>query len=130
MYYTALCVSGQYYSVLNEECRNCPENSEGMESGLSECPCVERYYRASGEEDLPCTRKFIILIHAKCVGNIHARSGLAGPVLAQPLSSAKSIINFLEWQYYKHAHCYSRLIIAPWGFLYLMSSHQLKLPRK
>ena len=57
MYYTALCVSGQYYSVLNEECHDCPENSEGMESGLSECPCVEGYYRASGEEDLPCTRE-------------------------------------------------------------------------
>ena len=57
MYYTALCVSGQYYSVLNEECRDCPENSEGMEFGLSVCPCVEGYYRASGEEDLPCTRE-------------------------------------------------------------------------
>ena len=64
MYYTALCVSGLYYSVLNEECRDCPENSEGMESGLAECPCVEGYFRASGEEDLPCTRKFITLIHA------------------------------------------------------------------
>ena len=52
-----LCVAGQYYSVLNEECRDCPENSEGMESGLIECPCVEGYYRASGEEDLPCTRE-------------------------------------------------------------------------
>ena len=57
MYYTVLCVSGQYYSVLNEECRDCPENSEGMESGLIECPCEEGYYRASGEEDLPCTRE-------------------------------------------------------------------------
>ena len=57
MYYTALCVSGLYYSVLNEECRDCPGNSEGMHSGLSECPCVEGYYRASGEEDLPCTRE-------------------------------------------------------------------------
>ena len=70
MYYTALCVSGQYYSVSNKECRNCPENSEGMESGLIECPCVEGYYRASGEEDMLCTRELHAL-SAEEVGSGH-----------------------------------------------------------
>ena len=45
--------------MLNEECRDCPENSESMESGLIECPCVEGYYRAVKERDFPCTRKML-----------------------------------------------------------------------
>ena len=77
MYYTALCVSGQYYSVLNEECRDCPENSEGIESGLIECPCVEGYYRASGEEDLPCTRE----LHALSVSPVHIYHTLSASLL-------------------------------------------------
>ena len=46
-----------YFSVAFQECRVCPENSEGTMAGLSECPCVEGYYRLSGEENLPCTRE-------------------------------------------------------------------------
>ena len=40
-----------------DECRVCPANSVGGVSGLSRCPCVMRYYRADGEEDLACTRE-------------------------------------------------------------------------
>ena len=47
-----------YFSVAFLGCRVCPENSmSSMAAVLSECPCVEGYYRASGEEDLPCTGK-------------------------------------------------------------------------
>ena len=35
----------------------CPENSNGTMAGLSVCPCVEGYYRAMEEEDIPCTRE-------------------------------------------------------------------------
>ena len=49
-----------YFSVAFQECRVCPENSEGTMAGLSECPCVEGYYRLSGEEDFPCTRELCI----------------------------------------------------------------------
>ena len=51
------CMAGTYLSMTYGECRNCPENSVGVEPGLAVCPCVEGYYRAPGEEDLPCTRK-------------------------------------------------------------------------
>ena len=46
-----------YFSIAFQECRVCPENSEGTMAGLSACPCVEGYYRASREEDLPCSGK-------------------------------------------------------------------------
>ena len=46
-----------YFSVALQECRVCPENSMSSMAGVSECPCVEGYYRASREEDLPCTGK-------------------------------------------------------------------------
>ena len=53
----ALCGSGMYYSIAARNCLVCPDNSIGVESGLSECPCEMGYYRAPGEEaDFPCTR--------------------------------------------------------------------------
>ena len=51
------CVAGTYLSMTYGECRNCPENSVGVEPGLVICPCVEGYYRAPGEDDLSCTRE-------------------------------------------------------------------------
>jgi hypothetical protein len=60
----ALCGAGEYYSVTFAECRVCPANSVGEDSGLSVCPCAVGYYRADGEEDLPCTRK---LDHVQCM---------------------------------------------------------------
>ena len=54
------CVAGTYLSMTDSECRNCPENSVGVEPGLAACPCVEGYYRAPGEEDLPCTRELML----------------------------------------------------------------------
>ena len=54
---TALCGSGMYYSVAVGSCLVCPNNSIGVESGLSECPCEMGYYRAPGEEaNFSCTR--------------------------------------------------------------------------
>ena len=32
----------------------CPNNSNSTQSGLSECPCDEGYYRTPQEVDLPC----------------------------------------------------------------------------
>ncbi len=49
-----------YRSAVFKECRVCPENSESLESGLSACTCDEDYYRAAGEEYLPCTRELFI----------------------------------------------------------------------
>ena len=46
-----------YFSVALQECRVCPENSMSSMAGVSECPCVEGYYRVPGEDDLPCTGK-------------------------------------------------------------------------
>ncbi len=46
-----------YGSAVFKECRVCPQNRE---SGLSACTCDEDYYRAAGEEDLPCTRELFI----------------------------------------------------------------------
>ena len=54
------CMAGSYLSMTYGECRDCPENSVGVEPGLVVCPCVEGYYRAPGEEDLPCTRELLI----------------------------------------------------------------------
>ena len=50
-----------YFSVAFQECHVCPENSMSSMAGMLECPCVEGYYRASREEDLPCTGKIAIL---------------------------------------------------------------------
>ena len=58
--YTALCGAGEYYSVTFAECRECPANTVGGDSGLAVCPCAEGYYRADGEEDLPCTREIML----------------------------------------------------------------------
>jgi hypothetical protein len=52
--FLALCRAGEYYSVTFAECRVCPANTVNE---LSECPCAVGYYRASGEEDIPCTRE-------------------------------------------------------------------------
>ncbi len=52
------CPTGMYGSAVFKECLVCPENSESLESGVSACTCDEDYYRAAGEEDLPCTREY------------------------------------------------------------------------
>ena len=59
MLFTA-CVAGTYLSMTYGECRDCPENSVGVEPGLAVCPCVEGYYRAPGEENLSCTRESLL----------------------------------------------------------------------
>ena len=53
------CPAGTYSdSVSNSPCQSCPDNSEATQTGLSECPCVQNYYRASDEgAGEPCTRE-------------------------------------------------------------------------
>ena len=53
------CPVGMYQSVIFQECRDCPGNSMSVESGLSECPCLDGFYRAEGEEELACTGTFV-----------------------------------------------------------------------
>ena len=37
---------------------DCPANSEATQTGLTECPCVQDYYRADYEDpSAACTRK-------------------------------------------------------------------------
>ena len=44
------CPAGTYSdSVSNSPCQSCPDNSEATQTGLSECPCVQNYYRAPDE---------------------------------------------------------------------------------
>ena len=46
-------------SVSNSACQTCPSNSEATQPGLTECPCVQTYYRAPDEKaGDPCTREF------------------------------------------------------------------------
>ena len=61
------CPAGEYFYEPNAECRACPGNSESTVSGLTVCPCVDGYYRAEGEEDRECTRKYVILEKILCL---------------------------------------------------------------
>ena len=54
---STVCDPGFYASAVLESCVRCPNNSNSTQSGLSECPCDEGYYRTPQEVDLPCTRK-------------------------------------------------------------------------
>ena len=49
---------GTYSDVINGPCELCPANSEANVTGLSVCPCIQNYYRATDEEaSVPCTSK-------------------------------------------------------------------------
>ena len=58
-------------------CRSCPANSNSTEQGVTECPCFDGYYRAMGEEDLPCTCVSISKgVHAHTISmHYYRRSG-------------------------------------------------------
>ena len=52
---TAACPRGTYLSPSNGSCSTCPANSVSEKEALTQCTCLEGYYRApQGEEDLPC----------------------------------------------------------------------------
>ena len=54
-----VCPIGTYSSPANRNCSTCPDNSVSTMAGLSQCACIEGYYRAeTGEEDLPCSCKY------------------------------------------------------------------------
>ena len=53
---SAVCDAGMY--VTGGTCFPCPANSNSTQPRLSECACVEGYYRAAGEPpEMECTRK-------------------------------------------------------------------------
>lgn len=55
-----VCPTGRYLSPSTKSCSACPNNSVSNSPGLTQCTCTDGYYRAmTGEEDLPCTCKFI-----------------------------------------------------------------------
>ena len=59
----AVCPIGTYSSPANRNCSTCPNNSFSTMAGLRQCTCIEGYYRAlTGEEDLPCSRKYTIVL--------------------------------------------------------------------
>ena len=60
----ARCPAGTYFSSSNSSCSTCPANSVSEEEGLTQCTCIEGYYRAAQGEDLPCERK---LGHTKLI---------------------------------------------------------------
>ena len=59
-YNNTVCPAGTYSSPSSDSCSVCPANSVSEREGLSQCTCVDGYYRApQGEEDLPCFCKAI-----------------------------------------------------------------------
>ena len=52
--------------VSNGSCEACPANSEATQTGLTECPCIQDYYRATNEgPSVTCTREcetFLVFI--------------------------------------------------------------------
>ena len=49
-YFFTVCPVGTFSdSVSNSACRSCPANSGATHPGLTECPCVQTYYRAPDE---------------------------------------------------------------------------------
>ena len=53
------CPVGTYSEgVSNGSCEACPANSEATQTGLTECPCIQDYYRAPNEgASVACTRE-------------------------------------------------------------------------
>ena len=50
-------------SVGNEECVECPPNSEATQTGLTQCTCVPDYYRATDEgPSVTCTREILYML--------------------------------------------------------------------
>lgn len=56
-----LCQPGTYKpDVGDSPCYSCPKFSQGFDYGLSECRCVQGYFRAPTDpKNMSCTRKFV-----------------------------------------------------------------------
>ena len=52
-----MCIAGTYSSPRYGNCSLCPANSFSDRDGVTECTCNPGYFRAPGEEDLPCRSK-------------------------------------------------------------------------
>ena len=59
MLYSIACVEGEYKFVQgNEECIECPANSNSTGPGATSCECISGYYRTSSENStIQCTGK-------------------------------------------------------------------------
>ena len=59
MLYSIACVEGEYKLVQgNEECIECPANSNSTTPGATSCECISGYYRTSSENStVQCTGK-------------------------------------------------------------------------
>ena len=56
------CDPGMYLAT-NDTCLPCPANSNSTQSGASECPCFEGYYRAAGKPpEMACTSKSFVVV--------------------------------------------------------------------
>ena len=59
-----VCSVGTYSDDINDQCELCPANSEANVTGLSVCPCIQNYYRATDEEaSVPYTSKWLLLTY-------------------------------------------------------------------
>ena len=66
------CMRGEYKSIQgNEDCVECPENSNSTQTGATSCDCVSGYYRASSEN-----------ITVKCTGKLFRRTSTKYAVLS------------------------------------------------
>ena len=56
---TIACMEREYKSIQgNEDCVECPENSNSTQTGATSCDCISGYYRASSENiTVKCTGK-------------------------------------------------------------------------
>ena len=58
------CMRGEYKSIQgNEDCVECPENSNSTQTGATSCDCISGYYRAGSEN-----------VTVKCTGNLIYRT--------------------------------------------------------
>ena len=60
------------------------------------CPCVKSYYRAPGEEDLPCTRKSLEGSMFCLSKNVQQRSSMVGLLSVVIFGITLALISFLK----------------------------------
>ena len=72
-FFHAVCSVGTYSDdISNSPCELCPANSEATVTGLSVCPCIQNYYRATDEEaSVTCTREFEQALLSTCLSNFY-----------------------------------------------------------
>ena len=80
------------------KCQVCPANSVGEDPGLTVCLCAVGYFRASGEEDLPCTREYIDTIFWAPISLQLSSGPPSMPRNVEFVGQAATVINYnLSW---------------------------------